>query len=99
MVPIQVSAGPQLRQFRQPPPTVNNNNAVKAEGPPVTVFVGRYFIDAIILFTFIMVTIIYAWNICQFYYYHCFDYYVFSHTNILSIHAFKAYFVRSVQIK
>lgn len=43
MVPIQVSAGPQLRQFRQPPPPVNNNNAVKAEGPPVTVFVGEYF--------------------------------------------------------
>lgn len=42
MVPIQVSAGPQLRQFRQPPPAVNNNNATKAEGPPVTVFVGEY---------------------------------------------------------
>lgn len=41
MVPIHVSAGPQLRQFRQPPPTVNNNNAAKVEGPPVTVFVGK----------------------------------------------------------
>lgn len=60
MVPIQVSAGPQLRQFRQPPPTVNNNNnAVKSEGPPVTVFVGKYkklrfkeFIDLIHLYLF-----------------------------------------------
>ncbi|GLV45567.1 uncharacterized protein CBL_02587 [Carabus blaptoides fortunei] len=46
MVPIQVSAGPQLRQFRQQPAVAgrnnnNNNTAVRNEGPPVTVFVGN----------------------------------------------------------
>lgn len=47
MVPIQVSAGPQLRQFRQQPAAAgrnnnNNNTAVRNEGPPVTVFVGTF---------------------------------------------------------
>lgn len=45
MVPIQVSAGPQLRQFRQPASTTRNNNnhstARPTEGPAVTVFVGN----------------------------------------------------------